>query len=149
LTDILGDEPVAYSGDVVQVDCDGDLWFVGRYDEMIKTSGFRVSPTEVEDAVSKSGLVEEVVAYGVEDDDLGQVVHIVVVVSDTFDKAKLSAYCRSSMPGYMVPREIHVNDRPFPRTASGKFDRPTIITAAKHNFFSAISAPPEMRTRHA
>ena len=52
----IGDEPVVWSGDTVRVDADGDLWFVGRTDAMIKTSGFRLSPDEVEDLVCRSGL---------------------------------------------------------------------------------------------
>uniref|UniRef100_UPI003ADCD8FF AMP-binding protein n=1 Tax=Paracoccus sp. T5 TaxID=3402161 RepID=UPI003ADCD8FF len=131
LRHILGDAPVVYSGDLVRVDEDGDLWFVGRIDDMIKTSGFRLSPTEVEDQVSQSGMVAEVVAFGVEDDDLGQVVHVAVSGLDGFDPAALLAHCRRSMPHYMVPRWIHPWPGPMPRTASGKLDRPAVIAGSR------------------
>lgn len=127
LIDIIGDTPVVYSGDLVRLDEDGDLWFVGRVDDMIKTSGFRLSPTEVEDLVSRSGLITDVVAFGVEDDDAGQVVHIAVTEAEGFTSASLMAHCRKTMPHYMVPRQINVVPGQMPRTASGKLDRPTII----------------------
>lgn len=131
LRELLGDAPVVCSGDLVRVDEDGDLWFVSRMDDMIKTQGFRLSPTEVEDLVSSSGLVTDVVAYGVEDDDAGQVVHVAASVIGDADGTALMGQCRRSMAHYMVPRHIHIWDGAMPRTASGKLDRPAIIAAAK------------------
>ncbi|WP_246082570.1 AMP-binding protein [Rubellimicrobium rubrum] len=131
LSDLIGDAPVVYSGDLVRVDEDGDLWFVGRMDDMIKTSGFRLSPTEVEDLVSRSGLAADIVAYGVEDDDLGQVVHVALTPLDGFSGAAMMAYCRRAMPHYMVPRRIQPWAGPMPRTASGKLDRPQVISRSK------------------
>lgn len=131
LRDVLGDAPVVYSGDLVRVDDEGDLWFVSRMDDMIKTSGFRLSPTEVEDGLSQSGIVTDVVAYGVEDDDLGQVVHVAACLIGDADTAALLAHCRRTMAHYMVPRHIHAWPGAMPRTASGKLDRPNIISAAK------------------
>ncbi len=80
LTGMIGDAPVVYSGDLVRVDEDGDLWFVSRKDEMIKTMGFRLSPTEVEDHVSQSGIAGDVVAFAVEDDERGQAVMVAVTL---------------------------------------------------------------------
>ncbi len=127
LEDLIGDTPVVYSGDLVRVDEDGDLWFVGRVDDMIKTSGFRLSPTEVEDLVSRSGLISDVIAYGVDDDDMGQIVHIVVTATEGFDTATLMSHCRKTMPHYMVPGQVHIWPGQMPRTASGKLDRPAVI----------------------
>lgn len=131
LADLIGDTPVVYSGDLVRVDADGDLWFVGRVDDMIKTSGFRLSPTEVEDLVSRSGMVSDVIAYGVEDDDMGQVVHVAVTAAEGFAEAALMAHCRRTMPHYMIPRRVHVWPGQMPRTASGKLDRPAIIAKTR------------------
>lgn len=130
LAPVIGDEPVVYSGDIVRVDEDGDLWFVGRNDAMIKTSGFRLSPDEVEDLVCRSGLVTDAVAFGVDDDDLGQVVHVAVTPLPGFDEPALVKHCRSVMPPYMVPRRFHVWPDPMPRTASGKLDRPRVVRAS-------------------
>ncbi|MDP5306192.1 AMP-binding protein [Paracoccus spongiarum] len=131
LQGVMGAAPVVLSGDLVRVDEDGDLWFVSRMDDMIKTQGFRLSPTEVEDILSASGRVGDVVAYGVADDDAGQVVHVAASPLGDADRAALMAHCRRSMAHYMVPRHIHLWEGAMPRTASGKLDRPAIIAAAK------------------
>ena len=68
-----------WSGDTVVMDEEGFLYFVGRTDEMIKTSGYRVSPTEIEEVAYDTGLVRDAVALGVEDAKLGQ--HVVLVVT--------------------------------------------------------------------
>jgi acyl-CoA ligase (AMP-forming) (exosortase A-associated) len=127
----IGDEPVVYSGDIVYADADGDLWFVGRNDAMIKTSGFRLSPEEVEDVVYRSGMVAEAVAFGVDDEELGQVVNVAVVLLDGFEEAQLLQHCRLAMPSYMVPRAIHVWPQVMPRTSSGKLARPEVVRACK------------------
>ena len=67
-----------WSGDTVVADEEGFLYFVGRSDDMIKTSGYRVSPTEVEEAAYGTGLVRDAVALGVEDAGLGQRIVLVV-----------------------------------------------------------------------
>ena len=64
-------EIAVWSGDTVVMDEEGFLYFVGRKDEMIKTSGYRVSPTEIEEAAYDTGLVRDAVALGVEDAKLG------------------------------------------------------------------------------
>lgn len=131
LAALIGDEPVVWSGDTVRLDADGDLWFVGRTDAMIKSSGFRISPDEVEDLVCRSGLVGDAVAFGVEDDDLGQVVHVALAPLAGFTEAALAGHCRRMMPHYMLPRRVHLWSEPMPRTASGKLDRPAIVGAAR------------------
>jgi acyl-CoA synthetase (AMP-forming)/AMP-acid ligase II len=131
LRDLIGDEPVVYSGDIVRIDDDGDFWFVSRNDTMIKTSGFRVSPDEVEDYVAQSGLVGDVVAYGVDHDDLGQVIHVAVSPLANYQEPALIAHCRNTMPNYMVPSRIVAWDAPMPRTGSGKLAKPLIIEASR------------------
>ncbi len=129
LTHLIGNEQVVYSGDIVRIDEDGYYWFVGRHDAMIKSSGFRISPTEVEDVVFRSGLVADVVAFGVPDELLGEAVEIVVTAAhDTrVDEEALLRYCRRKMAHYMVPRSVHRWKGEFPRTGSGKIDRPQVI----------------------
>ena len=73
-------EMAVWSGDTVRMDKDGFLYFIGRKDEMIKTSGYRVSPTEVEEVAYASGMVGDAVAVGAPHPDLGQA--IVLVVSE-------------------------------------------------------------------
>ncbi len=127
LAHLIGDDPVVYSGDTVRVDADGDLWFVGRTDALIKTSGFRVSPDEVEEIVHASGQVADVVAFGVADDLLGQTVQIAVTLLPGASREALMAHCRRAMPPYMIPRAIHVWPDAMPRTPSGKLARPDVV----------------------
>ena len=127
---VTGGQPVVWSGDLVRLDADGDMWFVSRMDDMIKTLGFRLSPTEVEDLLSQSGLVTDAVAFGVDDDERGQVVVAAVSLVDGADEAALMAECRKTMPQYMLPARIHAWPGPMPRTASGKLDRHAVIRAA-------------------
>jgi len=122
-------ERVAYSGDLVQQDEEGFLYFVGRRDELIKSYGYRISPNEVEEVVFDSGLVAEVVVKGVSDPVAGMAViaHCVPVRADSFSVEELLTYCRKEMPNYMVPKFIVVH-RTFPRSASGKTDRKAVGT---------------------
>lgn len=119
-------ETVVYSGDLVRKDEEGYLYYVGRKDNMIKISGFRVSPTEVEELLAASGLAAESVVFGVPDDELGYRIRAVVVFKGEPDAPALLEYCKRSAPGYLVPREV-IPVPSFPKTASGKTDRPAVI----------------------
>lgn len=127
LAHLIGDEPVVHSGDIVRIDADGDLWFVGRNDALIKSSGFRISPDEVEDLVHASGMVADAVAFGAPDDLLGQCVQVAVTLLPGATRDALMAHCRRHMPGYMVPRALHVWPDAMPRTSSGKLARPDVV----------------------
>ena len=119
-------EIAVFSGDTVRRDADGFLYFVGRRDEMIKTSGYRVSPTEVEEVLYASRLVGECAALGADHPVLGQVIHVVVtapVAGAPVDADALFAHCKERMPAYMVPAEIRVVVGPLPRNPNGKIDR--------------------------
>lgn len=125
-------EVAVYSGDTVRLDAEGFLYFVGRRDEMIKASGYRVSPTEVEDIVYATGLVNECVAFGVPHELLGQAIQIIATSADGtratgqnlgFCQNDLINECRSRMPAYMVPASVTWVSGPLPRNANGKIDR--------------------------
>src|SRR3546814_5354487 len=66
-----------WSGDIVRLDEEGFLYYVGRRDDMIKTSGYRVSSTEIEEVVYATGRVEEAVALGLPHPELGQSIAVV------------------------------------------------------------------------
>lgn len=124
----LGDtERVAYSGDLVKMDEDGFLYFVGRRDNMIKSSGFRISPTEVEEALMQSGLLREAAVIGLPDPVLGQSIKAFAVLREgaTVDAESLRTACASHLPGYMVPRTIELLEA-LPKTTSGKVDYPAL-----------------------
>ena len=116
-------EIAVFSGDTVRPDAEGFLYFVARQDEMIKTSGYRVSPTEVEEAIHASGLVNEVLAVGVPHAVLGQVILVAAVAARVEDTAGLLAHCRSVLPAYMVPAGVYWHAQALPRNANGKLDR--------------------------
>jgi len=120
-------EMAVFSGDKVRIDADGFLYFVGRDDEMIKSAGNRISPTEVEDLMYKSGLVREAMALGVPHPKYGQVVYAIVVPAEgqSRDAAVLLAHCKKAMPAYMVPAHVEFRDA-LPRNANGKVDRSLI-----------------------
>ncbi len=124
-------EIAVFSGDTVRMDEEGFLYFIGRRDEMMKTSGYRVSPTEVEEILYATKMVGECVAFGVDDDRLGQAIQVIATppVSGQLDVAALLAECRSRMPAYMVPAGIDVREGPLPRNPNGKIDRKTLSTA--------------------
>lgn len=120
-------ELAVWSGDTVRRDEDGFLYFVGRKDEMIKTSGYRVSPTEVEEVVYASGTVSEVVAIGVPHETQGQAI---VLVATPLPDAKpdedaVMSACRAQLPPFMVPHRV-VMRTSLPRNPNGKIDRKRI-----------------------
>ncbi len=125
-------EIAVFSGDNVRRDEEGFLYFIGRRDEMIKTSGYRVSPNEVEEILYATKLIGECAAFGVDHPTLGHSITVVVTPAsgsvEEFDRAALLALCRQRMPAYMVPSQIEVRPAPLPRNPNGKIDRKTLAT---------------------
>lgn len=124
-------EYAVFSGDTVRRDVEGYLYFIGRRDEMMKTSGYRVSPTEVEEVLYATQLVAECAAFGVEHAALGQAIQVIATPpagSAGVDVPALLAQCRQRMPAYMVPHGIEVVAGPLPRNPNGKIDRKTLST---------------------
>jgi len=124
----LGDtERVCYSGDLVKMDEEGFLYFVGRRDTMIKSSGYRVSPTEVEEVLFQSGTINEAAVIGVPDDLLGQAIKAFVVPKEgqSVDRVALPLFCAEKLPRYMVPKHVEVLEK-MPKTSSGKVDYPAL-----------------------
>lgn len=119
-------EYAVFSGDTVRMDAEGFLYFIGRRDEMMKTSGYRVSPTEVEEILYATKLVGECVAFGVEHPSLGQAIQVIATAPAgalELDLIALQAACRQRMPAYMVPAGIEAQAGPLPRNPNGKIDR--------------------------
>jgi acyl-coenzyme A synthetase/AMP-(fatty) acid ligase len=127
----LIEEFAVWTGDTVTRDADGFLYFLGRTDQAIKTSGHRVSATEIEDVLAEVKGVVEVAAVGLPDDLLGQRIAVGVVAqaaraADIADSVRQHA--RMHLPAYMVPAQIAVLEA-IPRNANGKPDR--VALAAK------------------
>jgi len=120
-------ERVCYSGDLVKMDEEGFLYFMGRRDAMIKSSGFRISPTEVEEALFQSGILELAGVIGIPDEVLGQSIKAFVVPRNGAPRnaESLIAFCAEKLPRYMVPKAIEFLDE-MPKTSSGKVDYPAL-----------------------
>lgn len=117
-------ELAVYSGDTVRRDAEGFLYFVGRTDDMIKVSGYRVSPTEIEEVLDATGLVTEAVAFGVAHPALGQAIVLLATPRDpALTVAALLKECQRRLPAWMVPAHIELRADALPRSPNGKFDR--------------------------
>lgn len=126
-------EIAVWSGDLARTDAEGFLYFVGRADALIKTSGYRISPAEIEEVVSEVPGVVESAAVGLPDEAVGQRV-VVCVVGGQAAGAELGEavrqYCRVHLPLYMVPAEVLVQPS-LPRNPNGKVDRVAIVASLK------------------
>ena len=120
-------EKVCYSGDLVKTDEDGYLYFVGRRDALIKVSGFRISPNEVEEVLFQSGKLQAAAVIGVPDEILGQQIKAFVVpkVGEVVNPEFLISFCAEKMPRHMVPKQIEILES-LPKTSSGKVDYPVL-----------------------
>ncbi len=121
---------VVWSGDTVVRDAAGRLYFVARRDAMLKCSGYRVSPTEVEEVAYASGAVGDAVLVGTPDERLGHrlVLFATPPLNGATDDALLQAL-RLALPSYLVPAQI-VWRLALPRTPHGKFDRVQLTAEA-------------------
>ncbi len=122
-----GGEPVCFSGDLVTQDEEGFLYFVGREDAMIKSSGYRISPTEVEEVLMATGMFGHVAVIGLPDPIAGQRVHAVAVPArETIDVGAALSACAEALAAYMVPRAIELVDA-LPTTPNGKVDYKALV----------------------
>ena len=121
-------ELAVWSGDTARMDEDGFLYFIGRKDDMIKTSGYRVSPTEVEEILYGSGQVAETAALGIPHPALGQaIVAVVKPLRDQVNESALIAHCKQHLPNFMVPLRVIARASDLPRNPNGKIDRKALV----------------------
>jgi acyl-CoA synthetase (AMP-forming)/AMP-acid ligase II len=115
-----------WSGDRVVKGEDGLIRFRGRDDAMIKVSGNRLSPTEIEEAALASAAAREALAIGVPDERLGQAVLLIAVPDGDDPEQRLRAYFARELPAYMMPKTIVWLDE-LPVGATGKLDRAALV----------------------
>ena len=125
-------ELAVWSGDTVRADEDGFLYFIGRKDDMIKTSGYRVSPSEIEEVIHKTEQAVDIAALGIPHPALGQAIVIVLTRRDanSYSEETILSYCREQLPAFMVPHKIVVEEA-LPRNPNGTIDRNQLV--AKFN----------------
>ncbi|MFV0418466.1 MAG: AMP-binding protein [Dysgonomonas sp.] len=123
---------VYHTGDMAWRDEDGYYWFVGRIDDVIKSSGYRIGPFEVESALMTHAAVVECAVTGVSDEIRGQVVKATIVLSQGYkDKAnddlkyEIQNHVKTVTAPYKYPRIIEFVDE-LPKTISGKIKRAEI-----------------------
>jgi acyl-CoA ligase (AMP-forming) (exosortase A-associated) len=140
---VASHDMAVFSGDFAWTDEDGFLYFAGRRDDMIKSSGYRISPVEVEEIVHATGLVSEAAAIGVPDARLGQSVWLVASSpgSAPASAEALLAACRRAMPPYMVPANIDIRRTRLPRNPNGKIDRAALAREAREHAETSVAAP--------
>ncbi len=114
-------------GDAVHMAADGNIFFVGREDDMIKSSGYRVAPVEVEEAMAKHPAIADVGVVGVPDREKGQIVKAVVELKEGFTASErltdeIIGFLRDHIAVYKLPRIIQYVDK-LPRTPTGKLLR--------------------------
>ena len=126
--------PSVWTGDIVTLDSDGFLYFSERADQLLKCSGYRVSPSEIEQAILESGLADEVVAVGLPDERRGHRVAIALVPSNPNEDNDFAIrhVCARELPPYMQPEEILVVEA-LPVTPNGKPDRQAIRSMFRTN----------------
>jgi len=138
LTREVWHDGVYYTGDVAWRDEDGYFWFVGRADDVIKSSGYRIGPFEVESAVLTHPGVVECAITGVPDPIRGQVVKATIVLTKEYknqageELAKdIQAHVKRVTAPYKYPRVIEFVDE-LPKTISGKIRRVAIRNNEMH-----------------
>jgi acyl-coenzyme A synthetase/AMP-(fatty) acid ligase len=114
------------TGDLVSADEDGYLYFEGRNDDIIASSGYRIGPTEVEAALLSHPAVAEAAAVAAPDPERGSVVRAIVVLRDREPSealiAELKDHCKRETAPYKAPRIVEFADE-LPKTSSGKIQR--------------------------
>lgn len=129
-------EVAVWSGDTVKMDEEGFLYFIGRRDDMIKTSGYRVSPSEVEEVLYASSQVGHAAALGIPHPTLGQAIVAAVTPRESgmpVDVPALLAHCKARLPAFMVPVHIQLR-QDLPCNANGKIDRKRLAAELRDLF---------------
>ena len=118
---------VYHTGDVAWQDEDGYFWYVGRDDDLIKSSGYRIGPFEVESALMEHPAVMECAVTGVPDEERGQLVKATIVLAKGYEPSdelqhELQAHVKKVTAPYKYPRVVEFV-RELPKTISGKIRR--------------------------
>jgi acetyl-CoA synthetase len=126
-TDMVWQDDIYHTGDVAWKDEDGYFWYVGRIDDMIKSSGYRIGPFEVESAILEHPAVLEAAVTGVPHLERGQVVKATVVLAKGYApseqlKEDIQEHVKKTTAPYKYPRIVEFAAE-LPKTISGKIRR--------------------------
>jgi len=118
-------ETAVWSGDLVRRDQDGFLYYVGRREEQIKVSGYRISPQEVEEVLTGFDGISELAVIGVAHPLSGQAIVAVVAQNGrgVLTDSGLRRHCLQHLPAYMVPAHFAIEAADLPKNPNGKINR--------------------------
>ena len=125
-------EKVLHTGDLFRMDEEGYCYFVGRKDDIIKSRGEKVSPTEVENVLYALAGIREAAVVGVPDELLGRALKAIVAVADGshIEARDIIAHCSARLEDFMVPRLIEFRPS-LPKTSTGKIQRAALQAEAE------------------
>jgi amino acid adenylation domain-containing protein len=121
-------DPLYCTGDLVEIDAQGNYVFIGRADNQIKYLGYRIELGEIEASLTQiEGVVEGVVVFGKNPSHGNDEIGALVQLETGFEVSELIEQLKKRLPPYMVPTLVRLTDD-FPRTPNGKYDRKAITT---------------------
>jgi amino acid adenylation domain-containing protein len=122
------EEKMYRTGDLVSLGEDGNYYFLGRRDSMIKSRGYRIELGEIETALLSHEAVKEAAAIAIPDDVVGSRIRAVVSLNDgqSAKTVELQTYCSAKIPAYMIPEAIEFREE-LPKTSTGKVDRVRLV----------------------
>jgi len=124
------DDRVYRTGDIVRLADDGNYYFVGRRDHMVKSRGYRIELGEIEQALHQHEKVKEAAVVPIPDEEIGARLQAFVAPADghILSPDELNAFCLTRLPVYMVPEAFHVRSE-LPKTSTGKTDRQALLAS--------------------
>jgi len=124
------DDRVYRTGDIVRLADDGNYYFVGRRDHMVKSRGYRIELGEIEQALHQHEKVKEAAVVPIPDEEIGARLQAFVAPADghVLSPDELNAFCLTRLPVYMVPEAFHVRSE-LPKTSTGKTDRQALLAS--------------------
>jgi amino acid adenylation domain-containing protein len=124
------EDRVYRTGDIVRLAEDGNYFFVGRRDHMVKSRGYRIELGEIEQVLHSFDKVKEAAVVPVPDEEIGARLRAFVASQDGVELVadELTAYCLGRLPAYMVPESFDVRAE-LPKTSTGKTDRQALLAS--------------------
>lgn len=135
------------TGDIAVMDEDGYFYIVDRIKDMVISYGFNIYPREVEDAIYKHEAIEECIVAGLPDEKRGErvVAWIKLKEGQRLEAAELKDFLKDKLIHYKLPKEIHFEREPLPKTLIGKLSRKDML--ALHLKRSSVKAAPKRRPK--
>jgi len=121
-------EKILCSNDWFKMDEDGDLYFLGRNDDIIKTRGEKVSPVEIENVIYRMDGVKEVAVMGIPDPIMGESIIVYLTTHDSSDlnEKEIQRHCMNFLEQYMIPKKVFIIDE-MPKSSNGKINKKELV----------------------